>query len=413
MQISSAAAAVARPNRLFVMIFIAALLALLAGYYFFLRQDYGILYTGLRPTDAAAVVAELDTSGITYELRDDGTTILVPEGRVGEARLAVAGSDAEVRGNVGFELFNQSDMGLTDFAQRINYQRALQGELARTIMMMGGIESARVHLAMPERALFRSDRSPPKAAVTITPRAGNIIDSGRVAGIQRLVAAAVPELTVSDVVVLDGTGRAISASPASEEALAPDSEVLDAVRHYYRGRIRAAIERALPDLRFDVRLVAAPRNGSEETTAPLSDPTLPTPDSNSATRQVSLMVVVVTPRPLASEDRDVIGTALREAVGLNPAIGDSLNYSLANDGPAPNGTRADVVPPAQAAPAPIHGGQSARQWSLWIIAFAAIALILVLFLRSRTPLLRPDAREAFVSRIRDELRSDEANHDAQ
>src|SRR5204863_6003346 len=105
---------------------------------------------------------------------------------------------------------NQSDMGLTDFAQKVNYQRALQGEIARTIMTMDGIAYARVHIALPERSLFRTTRSEPRAAVTITPQPGIDIDPGRIAGIQRLIAATVPDLALDQIAILNERGQLLT-----------------------------------------------------------------------------------------------------------------------------------------------------------------------------------------------------------
>src|SRR5688572_10442156 len=111
------------PTKLFLAVFVLLVLVLGAGYYFFLRTDYAVLYRDLRSAAAAAVVAERAERGIAYQLRDGGATIAVPADGADAARLAIAGSDVPSRGAVGFELFNESDMGLTDFAQRINYQR--------------------------------------------------------------------------------------------------------------------------------------------------------------------------------------------------------------------------------------------------------------------------------------------------
>jgi flagellar M-ring protein FliF len=163
-------------------VFACVLVVLAVAYFLFLRPEYRVLYANLRATDASAIVAELDARGIAYRLRDGGTTILVSEDESDASRLAIAGSEAAAKGLVGFELFNESDMGLTNFAQKINYQRALQGELVRTIMMIDGVESARVHLAIPERALFRGERSLPKAAVTIAMIGDWQLADARVAG---------------------------------------------------------------------------------------------------------------------------------------------------------------------------------------------------------------------------------------
>ena len=127
------------PSRqaLVVAIIVAVLtLALAAAYFFVLRKPYGVLFSGLRQADAATIVADLDKKKTPYRLADGGSTILIPRDVVDSTRLAIAGEDLPLKGTVGFELFNKSDMGLTEFAQRINYQRALQGELARTIMTL-------------------------------------------------------------------------------------------------------------------------------------------------------------------------------------------------------------------------------------------------------------------------------------
>src|SRR5258706_8609932 len=167
---------------------------LVAGYFVVLRKPYDVLFTDLRTMDAATIVADLDKRRVSYRLADGGATILVPHGVVDSTRLAVMSEDLPIKGTVGFELFNKSDMGLTEFAQQINYQRALQGELARTIMTLDEVDSARIHLSFAEPTVFRDDRRPPKASVTIATRPGRSLSAETVGGIQRLVGAAVPDL---------------------------------------------------------------------------------------------------------------------------------------------------------------------------------------------------------------------------
>src|SRR5690606_28469829 len=156
----------------FAGLFSAVVILLSLGYFLFLKPDFGVLYEDIRETDAAAIVAELEAEGIEYRVADNGHRVLVPREDIDQARVLVAGSGIAMGGVVGFELFNDSDMGLTEFAQKVNYQRALQGELARTIMMMDAVEFARVHLSIPERSLFRADASEPKAAVTVERQRG-------------------------------------------------------------------------------------------------------------------------------------------------------------------------------------------------------------------------------------------------
>src|SRR3990170_3931754 len=123
-----------RQLRLILLILAATLVVLSAIYVFVLRVRYVPAYENIRESDAAAIVAELEAGGIPYRIENQGHDVLVPEDRAAEAQVLVAGADIPLGGTVGFELFNDSDMGLTEFAQKINLQRALQGELARTIM---------------------------------------------------------------------------------------------------------------------------------------------------------------------------------------------------------------------------------------------------------------------------------------
>lgn len=183
---------------------------LIAIFFTFFHASYGILFSGLRTMDAAAIVAELDRRKVPYKLEDGGATILMPTDLINTTRLAVMSQDLPLKGMVGFELFNKSDMGLTEFAQKINYQRALQGELARTIMSLDSVEMARVHLTLTEATIFRAERIPPKASVTIATRSGTLLLGSTVRGIRRLVAAAVPDLDVENVVVLDQHGGIVS-----------------------------------------------------------------------------------------------------------------------------------------------------------------------------------------------------------
>lgn len=236
----------ASPRRQIAVMGVVALviMAVLATVYFaLLRKPYGPLFTNLRASDAAAVVAELEKKKTPYRLADGGTTIKVPADLVDKTRLDVMSSELPLKGAVGFELFNKSDMGLTEFAQKINYQRALQGELARTIMTMDAIETARVHLSLPEATIFRDDRVPPKASVTLLTRNGIGLTPPTILGIQRLVAASVPDLALENVVVLDSAGAVIS-SDSEGSAGAPSASLQEkqAIEQYYTARVRQALD---------------------------------------------------------------------------------------------------------------------------------------------------------------------------
>lgn len=400
-----------RQIKLLAVVFAGLFLVLALGYYFFIRTEYAVLYSGLRPADASAIVAELDAKGVTYELKDQGTTIMVPKAESDSVRLAIVRSDAPLKGSSGFELFNKSDMGLTDFAQKINYQRALQGELARTIMMMDGIENARVHLTIPERTLFRGNRSEPKAAVTLTLQRGKAVDEARVAGIQRLVAAAVPDLKLADVVVLDEVGRIISANAEVQADLPPELAERNAVQEYYRAHIRRAVEAVLPGLGADARVLIVPTasasdNGWESAGAPAETVKLQSSPKDPSIRNFQVRVSVITPAPLNLDDQERVRAALSRAVGLKPENGDSLNFSLQAEPPVR--TAVPVVPPVTAEVGPDYRKAAAAAplaSTTWLLAVAGIvALLLIAFaVRARTPAISAEQRDLLVLRIRRQL----------
>ena len=416
-----------RQIKILLLIFLPVCALLAIGYYSLFRTNYVVLFNGLRSADAAAIVSELDAKGVSYELRDGGATILVPEAEADSVRLAVTGSDAMTKGTSGFELFNKSDMGLTDFAQKINYQRALQGELARTIMMMDGIADARVHLALPERSLFRGNRSTPKAAVTITMRRGMTADDARVAGVQRLVAASVPDLALSDVTVLDEFGRVVSAVPVNDAAMPADMGEQEAVQQYYRARARAAVSNVLPNLKFDVRVLVQPQNdpaapqawkGSSDANAiapagsPFGKPSA-APRSSLARRDFSVRISVISSYTLDPQERDAAGSAIATAVGLNPSAGDMIQFAVGPVDPPAAASPVRAAPPVTAIP-PSEPEDTESWWASWwtkaAIAFSIIAAALLI--RGRRSALTAEDRAAFVARIREQLSIKRGGRDA-
>ena len=188
-------------------------LATVAAAALLLREPYGVLFSGLAQNDLAGMAAELDRMKVPYRVGDDGA-LLVPEAVVGKTRLALVNRDVPLHGAVGFEVFNNEEFGTSDFVQKINYQRALQGELTRTILSIDEVESARVHLALPEQGLFRKEQERAKASVTVVTKPGRTLQMPQVLGIQRLVAASVPEVLAQDVTVLDQHGVPLSRQAA-------------------------------------------------------------------------------------------------------------------------------------------------------------------------------------------------------
>ncbi len=188
---------------------VAVALALVATAVGFLswaqNPSYAVLYSQLEEKDAAEVVERLKEAKVPYQLSDGGT-IRVPEGRVHEVRLQLAGEGLPKGGGIGFELFDRTNLAMTDFAQRLNYQRALEGELARTISQLGPVASARVHLALPRDELYRDKQEEASASVVVGLRPGRQLDEKQVQAIANLVAGSVEGLKPADLTIVDSTG---------------------------------------------------------------------------------------------------------------------------------------------------------------------------------------------------------------
>ena len=182
-----------------------------------LKEDYQVLFSDLNPQDASSMIAELERNKTPYRLAENGSSILVESDSVYKTRLKLVGKGLNLNGSVGFELFNNSEFGMTEFAQKVNYLRALQGELERTIMGFEEIKSARVHLVLPETGLFKRKGAEPKASVTVSVKEKAKLTSNQVLGIQKLVAASVPEVTSSEVTIVDQTGVALTKNFAGNE----------------------------------------------------------------------------------------------------------------------------------------------------------------------------------------------------
>lgn len=181
-----------------------------AGAIWSMQPDYRVLFSNLSETDAASIVTELKRTKTIYRLSDGGTTIRVPADRVYETRLALMSSSVPLSGGVGFEIFDKQGLGATEQSQRVSYQRALQGELSRTIGALDHVRQARVLLALPASSLFQRDRQQPRAAVSLIMQPGPPLEREQVAGIQRLVAASVADLDPAHVVVTDQRGVTLS-----------------------------------------------------------------------------------------------------------------------------------------------------------------------------------------------------------
>ncbi len=178
-----------------------------AAYHAYDRVNYGPLYANLSPQDGAAIVKELDAAKIPYVISNGGTVIEVPRGIIYSTRLKLAGKGVPAGGGVGFEIFEKTPFGVSEFTQQVNYLRALQGELSRTINALSAVQSSRIHLALPARSNFLVQEEKPSASVVVELRPGYHLSPDQVQGIVNLVASSVPKLNADKVTVIDSSGR--------------------------------------------------------------------------------------------------------------------------------------------------------------------------------------------------------------
>ncbi|MBV8642446.1 MAG: flagellar M-ring protein FliF [Candidatus Eremiobacteraeota bacterium] len=208
----------------------AIVLALLVFGFFRLRgPDYGVLFSNLQPDEATAVIQKLDASKIPHRLADGGATILVPQENVYEQRVQLAGEGVvKAGGGTGYELFDRTSLGMTDFQEKIAKTRATEGELQRTISGLTEVQSARVHIASPEASLYSTTQAPTTASVAIQTRTGMQLSSQEVRGITQLVAGAVEGLKPDNVTIVDQNGTILrpSAADATAGATADGSSAL-------------------------------------------------------------------------------------------------------------------------------------------------------------------------------------------
>jgi flagellar M-ring protein FliF len=196
----------------------------LIGFVLFLfnQTNYSTLYSHLDTEDAAEIVDYLKSQKIPYQLANDGTTIKVPREKLYDIRLMLAGKGIPNSGIIGYEIFDKNNIGMSDFMQKLNYKRALEGELARTISEERGVKSARVQIVIPEKSVFKDEQKPPTASVVLKLSGGFELSDGNVKAIQHLVASSVEGLEPKNVTVVDTRGNLLS--KRSDDAPLPYSE---------------------------------------------------------------------------------------------------------------------------------------------------------------------------------------------
>ena len=224
------------------------------------EADFKPLFTGVAPEDAAGIVQKLKESGIEYRLPEGGGSVLVPSNRLADVRLTMASIGLPKSGRIGFELFDKLNLGATEFTEHVNYRRALEGELERTVMALSEVETARVHLTFPKDSVFLEAQQPAKASVLVRLRPGRRLAPQNVQAINHLVASAVEGLSPDAVSVLDMNGNLLGKpkAAASVEGGEPSAASLD-----YRHQVEA-------DLLNKINATLGPLLGAEKFRAGVS-----------------------------------------------------------------------------------------------------------------------------------------------
>lgn len=312
---------------------VAAVAAMVMG-----RQpDYKVLFSNLSDKDGGAIVAQLSQMNVPYKHADGGGAILIPAERVHDVRLRLA-TQGLPRGSVtGFELMETNRFGMTQFQERLNFQRGLEGELTRSIQALSSVQGARVHLALPNQNGFFREQQKPSASVLVSLHPGRILDRAQLAGIVHLVASSVPELAPSAVSVLDDTGKLLSQSPdaSGEEGInAQQLLYVQQIEQQYARRIMEILEPVVGRNNVKAQVSAELDFSRTESTSEQFRPNQ-TPDSGAIRSQQVL---------------ESSGTANKTATGVPGAV--------ANQPPAPS-----AAPVNGANPAPTAGGQQGAEES--------------------------------------------------
>src|SRR6266851_7359205 len=263
---------------------LVAVLATLGGLLFIVRAvgrgpDSAIAFSGLSNDDEAAIVQKLKDAKIPYELQEGGT-IRVPSGQVQDARLATAGMglSGKPAAGAGFELFNQPSFGQTEFTQKVNYQRALENELARSIGQMDAVDTARVHLVMPEQTLFSSQQKETTASVMLKLKPGKRLDSAQSRSISNLIAGSVEGLKPQNLTIVDVNGNTLTPDD-SGNLTGMSGKQLDAQRTYestMEHNLQAMLDRVLGSGKANVRVSALMNWDQTEQTSETFTPSDPT-----------------------------------------------------------------------------------------------------------------------------------------
>ncbi|MFO7803603.1 MAG: flagellar basal-body MS-ring/collar protein FliF [Desulfovermiculus sp.] len=269
-----------------------ALLCVAAFAYLILQArvvDYQLLYGDLTQKEASSVVTWLQDNNVPYELRNKGRAIYVPAGQVYKSRLDLAGAGLPKGQGVGFEVFDKQRFGVTKFTQEVNYQRALQGELARSVASLNAVKSARVHLVLPEKRVLQEMQEKPKASIVVDMDGGRLLSQEQISGIVHLVAGSVEGLEPDQVTLVTGGGKVLNGDEGRDKDSRLSSQKLD-----YKQQVEKTLEERASALMAHVfgannamvRVTANIDFVEENTTEEIYDPDSLVPRSEKSTEKI-------------------------------------------------------------------------------------------------------------------------------
>ncbi len=255
------------------------------------QAEWRVLYANLAEKDGGAIVAQLTTMNVPYKYADGGGAILVPADKVYDTRLKLASQGLPKGAVTGYEIMDTaSRFGMTQFQERLTFQRGLEGELTRSIQALSSVASARVHLALPNQNGFFREQQKPSASVVVGMNAGRSLDRGQLAGIIHLVASSVPEMDAKAVTVLDDTGKLLSTPPEGDLGMGGDAQQLQYVQQIeqlYSKRILDILEPVVGRQNVRAQVTAELDFSQTESTSELYKPNQ-TPDSTAIRSQQSM-----------------------------------------------------------------------------------------------------------------------------
>lgn len=420
-------------------------LATALALWWLLRPGYQLLFTDLAAVDAAEISASLKEWKVPHRFVRDGTAIEVPDDIVYDTRMRLLSAGVPSGGHVGFELFDDADFGATEFAQRVNFQRALQGEIERSIVSLPGVRSARVHLTIRRPGMFLGGQETSKASVALALEPGTVLDARQVDGIRNLVAAAVDGLSPSAVVVLGPDGSVLAAPDdegnGSTARLGRKAEYEQRLEERIRGLLQGVFDFAelrvtvSAELNFDEvrevredpvpmgdqghgvlvrRNVSRPvgdAGGSTQEQVEYAHGTRRAEISRAPGRVERLSIAVLVPPGLAPQDSERLHKLVAAAVGLDPGRGDTLEIGaleLAGGEPSADAETLALpevaLPPAPSLPV-VEEGAPSLAWMQLLFAAAALLLGVGLgwWLHPRPRRLSPQEMEAVTGKLRDWL----------